>query len=82
MSNPTDTEAAKASQTTDSQAVGCRAIVRELYEVLAYVRPLVWVIAEDGGEPPWRKAKAEKAIGKIDAAMIAADSLPNEKALP
>jgi hypothetical protein len=45
-------------------------IEQELYAALAYVRPLVWVIAQDGGEPPWRKKRAEEAIAKMDAAMI------------
>jgi hypothetical protein len=63
----------------DSQDEGCLPrIVQELYDVLAYVRPLIWSIAEGGGEPPWRKARAKKSIGRIDAVMISADSLLND----
>jgi hypothetical protein len=45
-------------------------IEHELYTALAYVRPLVWAIAQDKSEPPWRKEKAEEAIVKMDSAMI------------
>ena len=49
-------------------------------QALKNVRPLVWVIAEDGGEPPWRRKKAQECIGMIDAAMIEFDAQsPNAK---
>lgn len=52
-------------------------LVRELYDVLTYIRPLAVAISMDGGEPPWRQAKAERAVAKIDAVLIAVDALPN-----
>jgi len=50
---------------------------RELYVALAFVRPLACAIAEDGDGPKWRRERAKEAIAKMDAAMVAADSLPN-----
>jgi len=51
--------------------------VEHIRDALAYVRPLVFVISEDGGEPPWRRAKADRSIAKLDAAMLAMDGLSN-----
>ena len=51
--------------------------VEHIRDALAYVRPLLFVISEDSGEPPWRRAKADRAIAKLDAAMLAMDGLSN-----
>lgn len=69
-------------QDTTATAVDQQRLVRELYDTLAFVLPLAWAIAEDGGEPKWRRERAQQSIGKIDAAMVAADSLPNYQAQP
>ncbi len=51
--------------------------VKHIRDALAYVRPLLFVISEDSGEPPWRRAKADRSIAKLDAAMLAMDGLSN-----
>lgn len=72
MSNQTERPLAAATGSgPDNPAV------KPIRDALAYVRPLLFVISEDGGEPPWRRAKADRSIAKLDAAMIALDGLPN-----
>ena len=54
-------------------------IIRSLCDALAFVRPLAMTISEDGGEPQWRRQRAQESIGKIDAALVAADAADDDR---
>lgn len=55
-------------------------MVRDVSDALAYIRPLLVAIAADGGEPPWRQAKADRALAKVEAAILILANIPNNQA--